>query len=384
MTVAAQLTLFFLNAVVLLLISAHLILFNYLLKFRSLLDNADALNNYWDKVRFHAMVPHRAAIVLCIITGTGVCNISRSFLATLLQFGDLLSVDEDLSYTGEYIVSCIATFVGSAAGASLYTIERGRKLKLFLVLQTLIVLLTDLVKLFGDTNVSVFAWILWITSFVSISVASISYVQKNSGVFDQFLLPPADDAILEEIQSMMPKQKNKRVFCREFGVALLAIVIYVVINFIHVLILNFVSRDQFAHYRLATLLTNLTELLPLLGCGLLVVFTINEYINKRIPLHLWVWVIFGIVNCCVIYQNMFEAAQRHLKKNETAMEVIFSQLLRNYFTYYTFGLFCGTIYLGICLKRVEKALGTGVENDSELVVLDEDDEDDEVHGVNTA
>lgn len=382
MAVVEQLSLFFLDAVVLVLISAHLIMFNYVVKFCSRLDDAETLNTYWAKVRYHVMVPHRAAIVLCIITGVGISNLVRSILTTLLQFGDLLSVNQDLSFTGEYFVSCVSTCIGAAAGTALYTIERGEKLRTFLVFQTVMLLASDLVKLFAHTEVSWFAWLLWIVSFVTISVTSITFFQKHREVFDDFLYPPPEESILEEAQSMKPKI-DKKAMCRELGLAMLGILAYVMLNYIHVLILNFASQEKYAHFRLATLLVNLTELLPLFGCGLLVVYNLNNYIRAKATLYNWVWVIFSIVNCCVVYQNMFETFFRDLKKNETMMEVLITQILRNYFTYYAFGLFCGVIYLGTCLRSVDETLGTDVENAGELVVLDEDEDEGSVEGADT-
>lgn len=367
-----QLKLLALNIFTLSLIAVNVLYINYIVRFRSGLNDTEILRRFWTKAGQTVLAPSRFPFVLSLIHGLGLNCLTRSILTGVLHLLDTFGPGESLSLSGEYVVSCASTVAGAFMGSAMYKFDIGDKFIVHALVQGIMSLPSGLLKLiFVRHEISSSTWAFWAVSVFVLSVLASFLVQRvfpfrssAGSTRDPFERPP------QEVQDKRSTFKFVLYGTVMFLLFSLQVLVRKVIRY------YVFSREYNTQY-LATVLLNFAGLLPLISFSAVVIDGQSQSVILKNPVMGWrsaipilSFVFFNIQLTLSIFFTKWKKAGV-----QPLVEFLTVEYVRDLFVYIAVGFVSIASYFAVCIRAAKKALDPGAEGQSELIVDDDDYEE---------
>lgn len=372
MSFSVQLKLLALNIFTLSLIAANVLYINYIVRFRSGLNDTEILRRFWSKADQTVLAPARFPFVLSIIHGMGLNCLTRSILTGVLHLLDTFGPGEKLTLSGEYVVSCASTAAGVLTGSAMYKFDGGDKFIIHAIIQSILLLPSGLLKLIFDRDeISGTTWAFWTVSLLVLAGLASVFVQRMF----PFRSPTGStrDPFERPAQEVQDKKQSFKVFVY----ALVLVVVFSLQVLIRRVIRYYVFSREYTNQYLATVLLNFAGLLPLISSSTIVIDCQSQSVMLRRPVMGWRSVIPLL--SFILFNVQFVCSVVFGKWNKTEVDSIIKFLtveyLRDLYVYIAVGFVSIASYFAVCIRAAKKALDPGAEGQSELIVDDDDYEE---------
>ena len=115
------------------IIGVLVLLIHVCLKYGSRFGHLESTQSIWPHASKTLLTPPKWGFALWLVYGIGFNCLTRSLLFSVLQILNVYRANEPLGMIGEFIMTCICTFVGSFVATALYKLNEGSHSILFSV-----------------------------------------------------------------------------------------------------------------------------------------------------------------------------------------------------------------------------------------------------------
>lgn len=393
-----------------LIIGFFALMFHLCVKYDSRFGHLESTQYIWPHASKTLLTPPKYGFILSLVYGIGFNCLTRSLFYSVLQFMNVFRPNERLGLVGDFIVTCICTFVGSFAATTLYKFEEGSLAILFSVALAICVIPTGITSLIIDTELdSVGTWVLWVVSIAAFSLlasfivfkfVTLSYSMLCNYSLEKFesQIPSSPEESTQEsaqpeaaesdstpegstkpnptlkdlidqgstledvlkmlIETQKPRQPRKeRNTCDSFsGCIVLFLILFLPTTLICGLIYAYTYGDGSGHETeeisyLVTVLINLTQLMDLMGYAVFTIYFQSGLVTVGASLTNWCWYVLITNLPCFLVKYLRDALSLYMTDEFLAVEI-----LRVPFKLAAVGFIASAIYYILCLKKAKEIL----------------------------
>lgn len=368
----------------------------------------ESTQSIWPNASKKLLKPSSWPFLLYLVYGIGFNSLIRSLLYSVLQFVNVMRANQSLGIVGEFIISCICTFVGSFAASTLYKLEEGSIPEFFSGALAICVVPTGMSSLIITEKSRMFPGIIevqsveflviWaliiaafsgLASFIVFRYITLSYSMLSNYSLKQFEFQPVPNNSHETTQqnssvhnsiqqnSTKPNRSKKRSYkCRAVCLCLIAFFFFYMPPFIIRVIVDMNTYGDWTGRKvkemsyLTTVLVNVTQFTCLMGYAVFTIYVQSQLVAAGVSVKNWCWyVLFS--NLPGFLFNFLIDTDEQEQEYKYENEVLLVEMIRVPFKLAAVGFIASAIYYIVCLKRARKILIAAEPQELDAFVVDD-------------
>lgn len=378
--------------------------------YRSRFGHLESTQSIWPRASKTLLTPAKWGFPLWLIYGISFNCLTRSLLYSLLQLVNLIRPNQSLGLTGDFIITCACTFVGSFAATSLYKFEDGSLAIVFSGALAISSVPTGITTLIINRDLkSTGIWVLWVVSIIVFSLLAsfivFRFITISRSVLSNYSLkkfesqiPPTpeesaqnstkqnssesnsseenstepvptlkelidqgstlEDVVKTLIETRKPKQSKKQ---GNLGDAIAAAVSIFFLMFLPTTFLCRIiytttygdwhgnpSTEEISY--LGTVLVVITQFMDLMSYAVLTIWVQGVFVISGTSLANWCWYVLIMNLPCFSVQYLANELAPFVK------DEFIAELLRVPFKFAAVGFISSATYYIVCLKKAKEIL----------------------------